>query len=52
MIAEIHIPQTRPRQRRTLGFEALVDEIHGLLTGREPTGPDRLYGAVGAVRAY
>ncbi|WP_280269826.1 nitrate/sulfonate/bicarbonate ABC transporter ATP-binding protein [Nocardia wallacei] len=35
IIADIPVPQARPRDRRTPGFELLVDEIYGLLTGRD-----------------
>ncbi|MGW3542710.1 ABC transporter ATP-binding protein [Nocardia niigatensis] len=35
IIAEITVEQPRPRSRRTPGFEALVDQIYGLLTGRD-----------------
>ncbi|MFI6169525.1 AAA-associated domain-containing protein [Nocardia sp. NPDC051052] len=42
IIAEIQVPQPRPRDRRTPWFEATVDEIYGLLTGRdtEPVAPE------------
>ncbi|MFF3572031.1 ABC transporter ATP-binding protein [Nocardia jiangxiensis] len=39
IIAEIPVPQARPRDRRAPGFELLVDEIYGLLTGRETQRP-------------
>ncbi|MFE3953579.1 nitrate/sulfonate/bicarbonate ABC transporter ATP-binding protein [Nocardia sp. NPDC059091] len=35
IIAEITVEQPRPRSRRTPGFETLVDQIYGLLTGRD-----------------
>jgi NitT/TauT family transport system ATP-binding protein len=35
IIAEIPVTQPRPRDRRTPSFEALVDQIYGLLTGRD-----------------
>ncbi|MFE9577969.1 AAA-associated domain-containing protein [Nocardia sp. NPDC006044] len=45
IIAEIQVSHARPRDRRAPWFEAMVDQIYGLLTGRddEPvvTGPDR-----------
>ncbi|MEV2226029.1 AAA-associated domain-containing protein [Nocardia vinacea] len=42
IIAEIPITTPRPRDRRAPGFELLVDEIYGLLTGRDttPTQPE------------
>ncbi|MGY4103881.1 ABC transporter ATP-binding protein [Nocardia sp. R16R-3T] len=39
IIAEIPVTMTRPRDRRASGFEVLVDEIYGLLTGRETQRP-------------
>ncbi|RJO73454.1 ATP-binding cassette domain-containing protein [Nocardia panacis] len=41
IIAEVAVPQTRPRDRRAPWFEALVDQIYGLLTGRDtqPAAP-------------
>ncbi|MEV6769547.1 nitrate/sulfonate/bicarbonate ABC transporter ATP-binding protein [Nocardia sp. NPDC051030] len=35
IIAEITVDQPRPRNRRAPGFAALVDQIYGLLTGRD-----------------
>ncbi|WP_067820868.1 ABC transporter ATP-binding protein [Nocardia inohanensis] len=35
IIAEVAIDQPRPRNRRAPGFQLLVDEIYGLLTGRD-----------------
>ncbi|MEG8179947.1 nitrate/sulfonate/bicarbonate ABC transporter ATP-binding protein [Nocardia terpenica] len=35
IIADIPVTMARPRDRRTGGFELLVDEIYGLLTGRD-----------------
>ncbi|GAB2711807.1 ABC transporter ATP-binding protein [Nocardia thraciensis] len=35
IIADIPVTGPRPRDRRTPGFELLVDEIYGLLTGRD-----------------
>ncbi|MVU78507.1 ATP-binding cassette domain-containing protein [Nocardia sp. ET3-3] len=35
IIAEIAVDAPRPRDRRAPGFEALVDQIYGLLTGRD-----------------
>lgn len=35
IVAEITVDQPRPRDRRTAAFENLVDEIYGLLTGRD-----------------
>ncbi|MEC3917689.1 ABC transporter ATP-binding protein [Nocardia sp. CDC160] len=35
IIAEITVDQPRPRNRRAPGFVALVDQIYGLLTGRD-----------------
>ncbi|AYF75360.1 ATP-binding cassette domain-containing protein [Nocardia yunnanensis] len=35
IIAEVDVAQPRPRNRRAPGFQALVDEIYGLLTGRD-----------------
>ncbi|QBS38746.1 AAA-associated domain-containing protein [Nocardia sp. CS682] len=35
IIAEIHVSQPRPRDRRAPWFEAMVDQIYGLLTGRD-----------------
>ncbi len=35
ILAEVHIDIERPRDRRTPAFEALVDKLYGLLTGRE-----------------
>ncbi len=32
---ELHVELERPRDRRTASFEALVDEIYGIMTGRE-----------------
>ncbi|PXX70689.1 NitT/TauT family transport system ATP-binding protein [Nocardia tenerifensis] len=42
IIAEVPVRQPRPRNRRAPWFEALVDEIYGLLTGRdtEPAVPE------------
>jgi NitT/TauT family transport system ATP-binding protein len=34
--AEINVTLPRPRDRRSPGFEALVDDIYGIMTGREP----------------
>ncbi|MEV0248316.1 nitrate/sulfonate/bicarbonate ABC transporter ATP-binding protein [Nocardia sp. NPDC050712] len=41
IIAEIAIEQPRPRDKRAASFDALVDQIYGLLTGRdtEPVAP-------------
>lgn len=41
IIAEVTVPHPRPRDRRAPWFEALEDQIYGLLTGRdtEPTVP-------------
>jgi len=39
IIADIPVTTPRPRDRRTAGFEALVDQIYGLLTGRDTTKP-------------
>jgi NitT/TauT family transport system ATP-binding protein len=40
--AEIRNELPRPRDRRTSGFEALVDHLYGIMTGRasEPAGPE------------
>ncbi|MGW4246591.1 ABC transporter ATP-binding protein [Nocardia sp. NPDC004722] len=35
IIAEVAVTQPRPRNRRAPGFVALVDQIYGLLTGRD-----------------
>ncbi len=35
--AELTIDLPRPRDRRSPAFEALVDQVYGILTGREPT---------------
>jgi NitT/TauT family transport system ATP-binding protein len=35
ILAEVRVELTRPRDRRTPTFEALVDQLYGLLTGRE-----------------
>ncbi|GAB0105796.1 nitrate/sulfonate/bicarbonate ABC transporter ATP-binding protein [Nocardia sp. JMUB6875] len=35
IIAEVTVDQPRPRNRRAPGFAALVDQIYGLLTGRD-----------------
>ncbi|MFI9508528.1 nitrate/sulfonate/bicarbonate ABC transporter ATP-binding protein [Nocardia sp. NPDC052566] len=35
IIAEIAITTPRPRDKRAPGFEAMVDQIYGLLTGRD-----------------
>ncbi|WP_040808223.1 ABC transporter ATP-binding protein [Nocardia concava] len=35
IIAEVAVDQPRPRNRRAPGFAALVDQIYGLLTGRD-----------------
>ncbi|MFF3228471.1 AAA-associated domain-containing protein [Nocardia suismassiliense] len=35
IIAEIQVSQPRPRDRRAPWFEAMVDQIYGLLTGRD-----------------
>ncbi|MBL1077124.1 nitrate/sulfonate/bicarbonate ABC transporter ATP-binding protein [Nocardia sp. 2] len=44
IIAEVRVDQPRPRNRRAPGFAALVDQIYGLLTGRDaetvPAEPD------------
>ncbi|MGW0249286.1 ABC transporter ATP-binding protein [Nocardia goodfellowii] len=42
IIAEIPITEPRPRAKRAPSFDALVDHIYGLLTGRdtEPAGPE------------
>ncbi|MEU8901722.1 nitrate/sulfonate/bicarbonate ABC transporter ATP-binding protein [Nocardia sp. NPDC048505] len=42
IIAEIPIDQPRPRDKRTAAFAAQVDQIYGLLTGRdtEPAAPE------------
>lgn len=34
--AELPVPLARPRDRRAPAFQALVDEVYGILTGREP----------------
>ncbi|MBR7837380.1 ABC transporter ATP-binding protein, partial [Actinospica durhamensis] len=33
--AELTVPQARPRDRRSAAFEALVDQVYGILAGRE-----------------
>ncbi|HWE89049.1 MAG TPA: AAA-associated domain-containing protein, partial [Pseudonocardiaceae bacterium] len=38
--AEVPVPLDRPRDRRSPAFDALVDELYGLLTGREPDQPE------------
>jgi NitT/TauT family transport system ATP-binding protein len=35
ILAEVHVDINRPRDRRAPAFEALVDQLYGLLTGRE-----------------
>ena len=35
ILAEVRVDVDRPRDRRTPAFEALVDQLYGLLTGRE-----------------
>ncbi|QIS12071.1 MULTISPECIES: AAA-associated domain-containing protein [Nocardia] len=42
IIAEVPVPHARPRDRRAPWFESLVDQIYGLLTGRdtEPVVPE------------
>ena len=36
VLAELPVDLPRPRDRRTTAFEALVDHVYDLLTGREP----------------
>jgi len=38
---ELPINLPRPRDRRTPAFEALVDRIYGIMTGREPKPPSQ-----------
>ena len=38
--AELTVPQDRPRDRRSPAFEALVDQVYGILTDREQAPPD------------
>jgi NitT/TauT family transport system ATP-binding protein len=35
ILAEVHVDLDRPRDRRAPAFEGLVDQLYGLLTGRE-----------------
>ena len=35
ILAEVRVDLERPRDRRTAAFETLVDQLYGLLTGRE-----------------
>jgi NitT/TauT family transport system ATP-binding protein len=35
ILADVHVDIDRPRDRRSPAFEALVDQLYGLLTGRE-----------------
>ena len=35
IMAELTVAQPRPRDRRSAEFEALVDQVYGILTGRE-----------------
>ena len=35
ILAEVRVALERPRDRRAPAFEALVDQLYGLLTGRE-----------------
>lgn len=35
LIAEVHVGLARPRDRRSVTFESLVDRLYGILTGRE-----------------
>lgn len=35
LIAEVPVPLSRPRDRRSVTFESLVDRLYGILTGRE-----------------
>jgi len=37
LIAEVAVDLARPRDRRSVTFDALVDELYGILTGREET---------------
>ncbi|MFJ4654080.1 nitrate/sulfonate/bicarbonate ABC transporter ATP-binding protein [Nocardia sp. NPDC088792] len=39
IIAEVPVEQPRPRNKRAPGFVALVDQIYGLLTGRDEVQP-------------
>ncbi|PBC39133.1 nitrate ABC transporter ATP-binding protein [Rhodococcus sp. ACS1] len=42
ILAEVSVDLPRPRDRRAAAFEALVDQLYGLLTGRAPdrAGPE------------
>jgi len=46
--AELAITLDRPRDRRTAGFETLVDQIYGIMTGREPEPATAIAPAAGA----
>lgn len=37
LIAEVPVDLARPRDRRSVTFDSLVDELYGILTGREET---------------
>src|ERR1700736_6561410 len=39
ILAEVRVDLVRPRDRRASAFEVLVDQLYGLLTGREPAEP-------------
>jgi len=45
--AELAITLDRPRDRRAAGFEALVDEIYGIMTGGEPAPSTAIAPAAG-----
>jgi NitT/TauT family transport system ATP-binding protein len=40
---EMSVPFTQPRDRQDPAFEALVDEIYGIMTGRDETAPSHVW---------
>jgi len=49
--AEIHVPLPQPRDRHEQGFQELVDEIYGLMTGPEERAPSHVWTAADATES-
>jgi NitT/TauT family transport system ATP-binding protein len=47
VIAEVHVPLPHPRRRKSAEFQALVDQVYGLLAGQTKTEPEELGAAPG-----
>jgi NitT/TauT family transport system ATP-binding protein len=47
VIAEVHVPLPHPRRRKSTEFQALVDQVYGLLAGQTKAEPEELGTAPG-----